>query len=115
MPNIIQADETNRLVERKDVPLFSNKVFSEAIINAVLHDYQVSRNEPMISVFSDRIGILLRGTLVSAQTKEGFFLGESVPVKEKLSEIFLQLHISEKYGRGVPTIIIAEHGKSYYI
>ena len=35
---------------------------------------------------------------------EGFFLGESIPVNEKLSEIFLQLHISEKSGRGVPKI-----------
>ena len=34
-----------------------------------------------------------------------FFLGESVPVNEKLSDIFLQLHISEKSGRGVPKII----------
>lgn len=39
-----------------------------------------------------------------AQTIEGFYLGESVPVNEKLSEIFLQLHISEKSGRGVPKI-----------
>lgn len=36
---------------------------------------------------------------------EGFFLGESVPVNAKLSDIFLQLHISEKSGRGVPKII----------
>jgi ATP-dependent DNA helicase RecG len=35
----------------------------------------------------------------------GIFLGESIPVNEKLSEIFLQLHISEKSGRGVPKII----------
>lgn len=62
------------------------------------------RNEPMISVFSDRIEILSRGTLAPAQTMEGFFLGESIPVNEKLSEIFLQLHISEKSGRGVPKI-----------
>ena len=59
----------------------------------------------MISVFSDRIEILSRGTLPSAQTMEGFFPGESVPVNEKLSEIFLQLHISEKSGRSVPKII----------
>ena len=58
----------------------------------------------MISVFSDRIEILSRGTLAPAQTMEGFFLGESIPVNEKLSEIFLQLHISEKSGRGVPKI-----------
>ena len=103
--NLIQADEENRVVERKDVPLFDNKAFREAIINAALHNYWVSGNEPMISVFSDRIEILSRGTLAPAQTMEGFYLGESVPVNEKLSEIFLQLHISEKSGRGIPTII----------
>ena len=108
--NIIQADEENRVVERKDVPLFDNDAFREAIINAVLHNYWVSGNEPMISVFSDRIEILSRGTLAPAQTMEGFFLGESVPVNEKLSEIFLQLHISEKSGRGIP-IIIETYGK----
>ncbi len=36
--NIIQADETDRIVERKEVPLFDNKAFREAIINAVLHN-----------------------------------------------------------------------------
>lgn len=40
-----------------------------------------------------------------SQTLEVFYLGESIPVNEKLSEIFLQLHISEKSGRGIPTII----------
>ena len=102
--NIIQADERERVVERKDVPLFDNKAFREAVINAVLHNHWVSGNEPMISVFSDRIEILSRGTIPPAQTMEGFYLGESVPVNEKLSEIFLQLHISEKSGRGVPKI-----------
>lgn len=103
--NVIQADERGRVVERKEVPLFDNKAFREAIINAVLHNYWVSGNEPMISVFADRIEILSRGTLAPAQTIEGFYLGESIPVNEKLSEIFLQLHISEKSGRGVPTIV----------
>lgn len=41
----------------------------------------------MISVFSNRIEILSRGTLAPAQTMEGFFLGESIPVHEKLSEM----------------------------
>lgn len=102
--NLIRTDETDRVVERKEVPLFDNKAFREAIINAVLHNLWVEGNEPMISVFSDRIEILSRGTLAPAQTMEGFFLGESIPVNEKLSEIFLQLHISEKSGRGVPKI-----------
>ena len=102
--NLIQADETDRGVERKEVPLFDNKAFREDVINAVLYNKWVEGNEPMISVFSDRIEILSRGTLAPAQTMEGFFLGESIPVNEKLSEIFLQLHISEKSGRGVPKI-----------
>lgn len=92
-------------MKRKEVPLFDNKAFRETIINAVLHNKWTTGNEPMISVFSDRIEILFRGTLAPAQTMEGFFLGESIPVNEKLSEIFLQLHISEKSGRGVPKII----------
>ena len=38
------------------------------------------------------------------QTLEGFFIGHSTPVNEKLSEIFLQLRISEKTDRGIPLI-----------
>ncbi len=59
----------------------------------------------MISVFSDRIEILSRGILPPAQTMEGIFPGGLVSVNEKLSEILLQLHISEKSDRGVPKII----------
>ena len=58
----------------------------------------------MISVFADRMEILSRGTIAPAQTMKGFFLGESVPVNRRLSDIFLQLHISERSGRGVPKI-----------
>lgn len=45
-----------------------------------------------------------RGKLLPKQTIAGFYLGESVPVNQKLSDIFLQLHISERSGRGVPKI-----------
>lgn len=103
--NLIQADERDRVVERKDVPLFDDKSFREAVINAVLHNSWIEGNEPMISVFSDRMEILSRGTLAPRQTLEGFYLGRSVPVNRKLSEIFIQLHISEKSGRGVPKIV----------
>lgn len=103
--NIIQADERNRVVERKDVPLFDDKAFREAIINAILHNAWVEGNEPMVTVYSDRIEIMSRGTLAPKQTLEGFYLGRSIPVNKKLSEIFIQLHISEKSGRGVPKIV----------
>lgn len=111
--NIIQADERNRVVERKEVSLFEDAAFREAIVNAFLHNAWVTLDEPMVSVFSDRIEILSRGTLAPGQTMEGFFAGESVPVNRKLSEIFLQLHISEKTGRGVPKIT-EEYGRGAF-
>lgn len=111
--NILQADERNRIVERKEVPLFDNEAFREAIINAIVHNKWVSGNEPMITVYSDRIEILSRGTLAPEQTMDGFFAGESIPVNKKLSEISLQLHISEKTGRGVPRIT-QRYGKEAY-
>lgn len=111
--NIIQADETDRVVERKEVPLFENDAFREVVINAFVHNLWVSGNEPMFTVFSDRIEILSRGTLAPEQTMEGFFAGESVPVNKKLSEILLQLHISEKTGRGVP-VITQRYGRNAY-
>lgn len=103
--NIIQSDETNRKEERTETSLFDVKSFNEAIVNAVLHNRWVDGNEPMITVYSNRIEILSRGAIAPAQTIEGFYLGESVPVNEKLSEIFAQLRISDKSGRGVPKIV----------
>ena len=111
--NIIQADEVDRVVERKEVPLFDKDAFREAIINAFLHNKWVEMNEPMVTIYSDRIEILSRGTIPQGQTVEGFFLGESIPVNKKLSEIFLQLHISEKTGRGVPKIT-EKYGKEAF-
>ncbi len=73
-------------------------------MNAFVHNRWVDGNAPMITVFSDRIEILSRGTLPPGQTMEGFFAGESVPVNPELSDIFLQLHISERTGRGVPRV-----------
>lgn len=103
--NIIQADESKRVLSRNDVDLFDINAFREALVNAFVHNKWVYGNAPMITVYSDRIEILSRGTLDPRQTIEGFFLGESVPVNQKLSDIFLQLHISERSGRGVPKII----------
>lgn len=111
--NIMQADERNRIVERKEVPLFENEAFREAVINAFVHNAWATKNEPMFTVFLDRIEILSRGTLAPEQTLDGFYSGISVPVNKKLSEIFLQLHISEKTGRGVPKIINS-YGKGAY-
>lgn len=111
--NVPQADERERKVERKEVSLFNAEVFREAIINAFVHNQWITGNAPMITVFSDRIEILSRGTILPGQTMEGFYAGESVPVNQKLSDVFLQLHISERTGRGVPKITEV-YGKETY-
>ena len=111
--NIMQADESNRVVERKEVPLFDPDAFRESVINAVVHNLWIDGNAPMITIYSDRMEILSRGTLAPKQTLQGFYLGESVPVNRKLSDIFLQLHISERSGRGVPKIT-AMYGKEAF-
>ena len=103
--NIPQADERNRKVERKEVMLFDQAPFREAVINAFVHNLWIDGNAPMFTAYQDRIEIESMGTLPPKQTKEGFFRGRSIPVNLKLSEIFVQLHISEKSGRGVPRIV----------
>lgn len=103
--NIPQADERNRVVERKEVMLFSKDAYHEAVINAFVHNHWIEGNAPMFTGFQDRIEILSRGVLPPEQTMEGFYAGESVPVNQKLSDMFLQLHISERSGRGMPKII----------
>ena len=111
--NIVQADERNRVVERKDVPLMEPTPVREAIVNAFVHNLWTSGNAPMFTVYSDRLEILSRGPLPPKQTIDGFFRGESVPVNQRLSDVFLQLHISERSGRGVPKIVEA-YGRGCY-
>ena len=102
--NVPQADERNRIVERKEVMLFNQDAYREAVINAFVHNHWLE-GAPAFTVFQDRLEILSRGSLPPKQTMDGFFAGESVPVNEKLARIILQLHISEQTGRGVPAIV----------
>ena len=93
--------------------LFNLKVFKEAVINAFQHNLWISGTAPMFTAFQDRIEITSIGTLPPHQTKEGFYAGVSIPVNDKLTEIFVQLHISEKSGRGVPRIV-GEYGEKAF-
>ena len=102
--NIPQADERNRKTVRKEVPLFNEQAFEEAVINAFVHNRWIDGNAPMFTGFQDRIEILSRGNLPPKQTLEGFYAGESVPVNQALSDVFIKLHITEHTGRGIPRI-----------
>lgn len=86
--NIPQADENERIMERKEILLFNFDVYREAVINAFLHNEWINLNEPMITFYSDRIEILPRGTLSPLQTLEGFYKGHSIPINDKLLNYF---------------------------
>lgn len=113
--NIIQADERNRVVERKEVPFFDNKAFREAVINAVLHNQWVSGNEPMISVFSDRIEILSRGTIPFTRVgdqqvgnKVANDVGNKKPLNDRRKKIIAEM-------RDNPNVTTAELHKMFGI
>ena len=101
--NIPQTDERNRIAKRKKVPLFNQKAFREAAINACIHNNWLF-GAPSFTAFHDRIEILSKGSMPPKQTRDGFFAGKSVPVNENLAKIFLQLRISEQTGCGIPAI-----------
>ena len=111
--NIVRTNEANRVVARDDIPLFNSQCFREALLNAFIHNDWVSLNAPMVSIFSDRIEILSYGSLPHRQTKMGFFSGKSEPRCRELAEIFLQLRISERSGRGVVRIA-SEYGEKAF-
>ena len=112
--NIIQTDETNRVVERNEIPLFDAKALREAVLNAFIHNDWLEFSAPMISVFSDRIDVLSYGSLPNGQTLDGFYEGKSKPRCLELANIFLQLRISERSGRGVNKIVDT-YGKSAFV
>ena len=103
--NIPQADERHRMITRKEVSLFDANAYREAIINAFVHNDWTRNNAPMFTFYSDRIEILSHGALSPKLTIKDFYKGKSEPTNKKLSDIFVQLHISERTGRGVPTIL----------
>lgn len=55
--NLIQADERNRVMERKDVPLFDINVFNEFVFDAFVFNDWTGGKTPIISIFNNRIEI----------------------------------------------------------
>ena len=74
------------------------------MINALVHnDWNI--NEPLISMYDDRLEILSHGGLPFKQTKEKFLRGISVPRNRGLMRVFQDLEISESIGHGILKIL----------
>jgi len=90
--NIMQAIKASK-DSNTDVPLFDGEAFKQAIINSFLYSNWVDGNGPMVSVYSDRIEILSRGTSISSTFNKENFISEDLPFSNKLAKLFDQLHI----------------------
>lgn len=110
--NKTQSSDDGRM-PRVDTPYFDHSVYSEAVINAFVHNDWLYEDAPQLNVYNDRVEIVSHGGLPRNQTKENFFKGISRPRNKSLAEIFLQLRINEKTGRGVPRIVNA-YGKDVF-
>lgn len=98
---------------REDIPLFDQQSFNEAVKNAFIHNCWLYRAAPMITFYEDRVEIISFSSLAPNQTLKGFFTGKSKPVNEDLSIIYLNTHLSERTGKGVP-LIVSRYGKEVF-
>ena len=67
----------------------------------------------MVTFFDDRVEIVSFSKLAPRQTIEGFYKGNSIPVNEELSSIFLATHLSERTGKGMP-LLVSTYGKEIF-
>ena len=105
----INANILNNISKKQEIDL-NQKVDDDHTLAEILG---VPAGSKLISVYSDRIEILSHGALSPKLTLNDFYKGKSEPKNRKLSDIFLQLHISERTGRGVPTIL-KNYGESAF-
>lgn len=109
MDYVIALNETrvelDGSLQRKETPLFNEKCFREAWVNACLHNQWSSLVPPAIYIFPDRMEIISMGGLPNNLSKEEFFSGVSRPVNRSLMRIMGQLGLIEQTGHGVPEII----------
>ncbi len=97
--------ELRQGLERKESHLFNVECFSEAWINACLHNKWIKNAPPAIYIFDDRIEIIPIGGLPYDFPKKDFFAGVSRPVNVGLQKIMGQLDFVEQTGHGVPKIV----------
>ncbi len=96
-------------LRRVDVPEIDKETFREAIINAFCHRDYYEYDSVNIAVFKDRVEVrspgLLYGSLTIDQIKREM---ASERRNELIAELFHEVHIIEKWGRGISLILSKE-------
>ena len=99
--------------DRKEKKMFDEDAFREAWINAVVHNKWVDGIPPAVYWYDDRLEVVSYGRIPEGMTKAEFLAGKSNPVNNELMQIFLQCHIVEQTGHGVPKIVEKYGPESY--
>lgn len=92
---------------------FDLELFNEALINACVHNYWKNNRSLSISIFIDRIEICSFKERLNKLNKN-IFKGISLPINQKLMNIFMQCGIAKGIGYGV-TKIVKKYGKKSYL
>lgn len=99
--NIRRSLEIEGGIERKEVYEYPEKVFREAIVNAVVHRDYFSLDSIQISIFDDRIEILNPGSLPGSLNRElfGYISVQRNPI---IYRFLRDIGYVEGYGTGIP-------------
>lgn len=79
----------------------------------MVHNKRVEGIPPAVYWYDDRLEIVSYGTIPNGMAKEDFLSGKTHPVNEELMKIFLQCHIVEQTGHGVPKVVRKYGAKAY--
>lgn len=99
--NIRRGMEIGVAPERKDIFEYPEKVFREAIVNAVVHRDYFSRDSTQVSIFDDRIEVINPGSLLGSFKKE-LFGYVSVQRNPIVYRFLRDIGYVEGYGTGIP-------------
>jgi ATP-dependent DNA helicase RecG len=99
--NIRRSLEIEEGIERKEVYEYPEKVFREAIVNAVVHRDYFSPDSIQVSIFDDRIEILNPGSLPGSLNRElfGYISVQRNPI---IYRFLRNIGYVEGYGTGIP-------------
>jgi predicted HTH transcriptional regulator len=103
MQHINKGAQIDSLV-RKDIYELPPASVRELIVNAVLHRNYLLHSSIQVSIFDDRLEIIVPGGLYDGLTKDEMLSGYSSIRNRLLADTFLRMGLVEKWGTGIKRV-----------
>lgn len=101
-------------LKRIDVPEINEEAIREAVVNAFCHRDYYEYDSVNVAIFKNRVEIRNKGRLYGGLTIEQI---KSEMVSERrnelIAETFHEIHLIEKWGRGISLILTKEHSTDF--